>query len=116
MNNGKMSKRMKDHYCYLEVISKAHPKVCKKIIQSGSKELIKCFCELSANTINGNVKLSKKDQKSLKPYAKHIRYLAGRKDSIAKKKKFLTQRGGFLPLLIGPALGLLASLIVDIVT
>jgi hypothetical protein len=61
--------------------------------------------------VNGNVKITKAQRKKLARHAQVLRTLSTRKTPINKKKKILIQKGGFLPALLAPVLGLAASLV-----
>jgi hypothetical protein len=106
-----MSKRMKDNYCYLQSIQKAHPHFRKAIIQKAPNELIKALAELALNTLAGHIDLARKDKQKLYPYRHQIRALASKQIPLAKKRKQCCQKGGFLPALIGPALSVLAAIL-----
>lgn len=75
----------------------------------------KIIREVCINVLRGNIPLSNIQQKKLKKHAPSIRKLAIKRTSMKHRYK-LTQQGGFLPLLIKPLLGMLASSVVGAVT
>ena len=79
------------------------------LIRKASKDNIDALSEVALNTLLGNVPLSNKHKQKLKRHKFSIRNLA-KKLSLKKKKEFLVQKGGFLPLLITPALSILGGL------
>lgn len=108
----KMSARLKRNLDFLRILSKAKPQQRKLILQSATKDLIYCICEIIDNILHGTVKLSKQRQKKLQQYRNLLRYIADKKVSVSKKKKALIQKGGgFLPALIIPILALAGSLL-----
>lgn len=82
----------------------------KAIIKNGDKELIFSICECILNSLNGNLKLSHDNLKSLEPYRYTLRNLI-KKSNINSKKKLLIQRGGFLNILLPAIITGLATII-----
>ncbi len=105
-----MSIRLKRNLDFLRVLKKANPKQCKAIIQDGNKDLILCLCEVIDNILLGTIKLSPKQKKELCKYKKVLRQLVDKKVAITTKRKLFVQKGGFLPAILGPVLGLAATL------
>ncbi len=110
-----MTKRLKANLDELKVLRKAKPALRKGIIKTAHKDLICCLAECSHNLLNGNVKLSAKDKKALIKHRKHLRDLASKKVSLKNKRNILVQKGGFLPALIAPILGIATSLITGLI-
>ena len=95
----------------LKKLSKARKKAIRKAI------LEKCPCkvydvisDISKNTLKGNIKMSPKNMKALKLYKNDLRKMS-KKISRQKIKNLLIQKGGFLPLLLTPALRLMDLLV-----
>lgn len=110
-----MAKRLKNNLDELKVLKKAKPSLRKSILKSADKDLICCLSECCYNILNGNVKLSPENKKCLTKHGKHLRQLASKRVSLKKKRNLLVQQGGFLPALLGPILGIAASLISSLV-
>jgi len=106
-----MSARLKRNLAFLHVLKKANKKQRKAILDSGNKDLILCLCEVIDNVLAGTVKLSIKQKKDLSKYKSILRQLVDKKVTLDKKRKIFIQKGGFLPALLGPALGLAATII-----
>ena len=105
-----MSARLEKHIDYLKVLNKTNPKTRSAILQNADKELLLCICECVENILNGNVRLTPKQQNELKKYAKALRQLRDKGTKLQKKKKLLVQKGGFLAaLLLTPIIAGLAS-------
>ena len=109
-----MASRVKKHLDSLKILRKAKPKFRKNFLLGADNDLIKCLCECSLNVLNGNIKLSKNQKKSLRKHRKNIRTLAAKKVGLKRKRKILIQKGGFLPALLAPVLGIAGSLIGDL--
>ena len=76
-------------------------------------DFAKAICECCWNIVNKRVKLQSKHQKQLGKHKKILRNISDKSLSL-KKKKALIQSGGFaslLPLLIGPVISGIASLL-----
>ncbi len=106
-----MATRLKKHLDELKVLKKAKPAFRKSVLKAADKDLIYCLCECSHNILNGNIKLSPRERKSLQNHRKPLRDLATRRVSLKKKRDILVQKGGFLPALLGPILAIAASVI-----
>jgi len=63
--------------------------------------------------LHGNVKLSDCARKTLRKYRRQLRKVVDRRVPLARKKKLIIQRGGFLVPLLTAVLPTLASLIYD---
>ena len=108
------SKSLEKHLPTIALLSHCQPCVVKKFIQNSDKKLINAICECSKNILSGNVTLNDEEFKRLKKYQKHLRLLATRKTPL-KQKKEIVQKGGFLPALIAPLIGLLGSVISSVI-
>ncbi len=106
-----MSIRLKRNLDFLRVLKKANPKQRKAIIHEGNNDLILCLCEVIDNILEGTIKLSPKQKKEVSKYKKVLRQLVDKKVAITAKRKLFVQKGGFLPAILGPALGLAATLL-----
>ena len=110
-----MSERLKNKFCELKVLSQAKPDARRAIIAQADGELIRAICECCLNILNGTVKLTPKQKKRLTRHKNCLRDLADKKQSLkSKREKLITQRGGALPALLAPIIGLAASLIGDL--
>lgn len=105
-------KRLKANKYILRVLHRAKPKLRNAILKYSDDDLIKTMCEISKNTLNGNTQLSSTCKKRIKKYKKDIRMLACNRIPLRRKRKFLIQKGGFLPVLLGTILtGIIGKLI-----
>jgi hypothetical protein len=96
--------RLAKHGDVLSVLSKAPSPMRKQMIQSASKEVIDTVCECCLNVLKGTVPLSPHQKKCLGKHRHVLRQMVQKKIPIRQKKKMLVQRGGILPLLLGPLL------------
>ena len=105
-----MSKRMKNYIPYLQVVDRSKPKVRKVKIEHGPSDVIVCICECSINVLKVTVPVSASQKRLLSRYKKHLRALANKKISQAKKK-LLNQKGGnLLTALLPPVISVFGSL------
>ena len=86
------------------------------ILDAGKTDLLLAVCEIIDNVLRGNVKLSNRERDQLRRYRKSIRAMADRVVPHKYKKKLLVQRGGFLPLILAPALGAVAGLVGEVIS
>ena len=106
-----MSQRMRKHAHFLSVLAKGNSKQQRGIIEGASNDLIQCLCECCFNILRGSVPLSSNQKKKLSKYKHHLRTLSNKKVSTSKKRKLLTQKGGFISAILGPVLSALGSLL-----
>jgi len=90
---------LKKHRDTLLVLSKASPKLARKIISSADRSLITALSECALNLLNGNVKISTGRKRKLAQFKKKLRTLATKGHPVELKKKTL-QSGGFLTSLL----------------
>ena len=110
-----MSARLKRNFDLLKVLNKASPKQRQAILDTSKNDLIQCIAEIIQNLLQGNVKLSTVQKSKLKKYKSVLRTIANKKTKIADKKKLLlVQKGGFLSALLAPAIGVIGSLLGNI--
>ena len=104
-----MSARVKKQAPVLLALTKGDPSVRKAILRGADKELLRCISECALNILNGNVPLKPAERKALKKHKNKLRRIVDKKTSLKKKQK-IVQSGGFLPLLLGPLLSVIAPL------
>jgi len=110
------NKQLQKNIAYLKLLKKStKPSERRFIIESADNTLIRCICECILNILNGNVKLNKTNLANLKQYAQLLCQLVDKKTTIKAKKNLLIQKGGFLPALLAPVIGVATSLIGDLV-
>ena len=104
-----MTQRLKRHAGTLQFLAK-RPRLAKGIIAHADDDLLDCLRVCCKNTLDGNVPLSPSQRCKLKRHRATLRALT--KPHLSKgKKKVLLQKGGFLPALLGPILGLVGPLL-----
>uniref|UniRef100_A0A158P5E7 Uncharacterized protein n=1 Tax=Tetranychus urticae TaxID=32264 RepID=A0A158P5E7_TETUR len=82
----------------------------KSILSSCPCKVFHVLSEIARNILKGVIKVPRHKLKSLKVYKNDLRKIAKQKNS-SRIKRTLIQKRGFLPLLIKPALSLLASIV-----
>ena len=106
-----MAKRVQKHLKTLEVLETAKPKLRKGILENSEKDLIHCICECCLNILKGNVELTPEQKRRLSYHKMNIRKLSSRDTPFSEKREILIQKGGFLPALLGPIIGIVSSLL-----
>ena len=94
----------------LKLLSTASKEERTAIINKSSRNLILALSEVIYNVLEGTVELTTDEIRRLRRYHKTLYTIARKSISIAKKKKLLKQKGGFLTTLLPPAIALLVSL------
>ncbi len=110
-----MSKRLRKNFELLKILKKAKPNQRKILLESAENDLIYCLCECIDNVLRGNVKITAAKKKELAKYATVLRNIVDRRTKVHKKRALLVQKGGFLPALLAPVIGIASSLIADLV-
>ena len=100
----------------LDELSNVKDKVQRKLlIKNAENCVIDAISEIAKNCLAGNIPLKSCDFKKLSKYQKLLRQIS-RKSSNTKRRKTIEQSGGFLNLLIPPALTLIASVVSDVIS
>jgi hypothetical protein len=111
-----MSKRLQKNLELLKILRKAKPSQRKAILESADNGLIYCLCECIVNILHGNVRITANRKRELAKHVKVLREIADRKTKVGRKRNLLIQKGGFLPALLAPVIGIASSLIGDLVS
>lgn len=98
----------------LYTFNKLPKNIQKLLIKNINKEFVKVLCEICLNLTEGNIVLTNENKNKIKHKNFIIKALADKKKSLAKKTKYLRQRGGFIiPLLTGIIGPVLANLVTN---
>ena len=107
-----MSARLKKNWELLQLLQRhKNHRERKALLFVGKDDLIRALCEIIHNVLEGTIELNAKEKASLKRYKRSLRQLVDKKVSKASKREILNKKGGFLPIVLAPALSLVASLI-----
>ena len=106
-------RRIKSNFNKLHTLKDAQPKLRKAIVSNCDKDLVNFVSECALNLLHGNVKFSDCARKKLRKYRRQLRKVVDRRVPLARKKKLIIQRGGFLVPLLTAVLPTLSSLIYD---
>ncbi len=82
----------------------------QKILATADKKLVNSLCELSDNILAGNIKLSPAQFKCISKHKNLLRRIVKR-GSLQSKRKYLSQKGGFLQYIIPAAISGISSLL-----
>ena len=110
-----MSARVKRQIDTLKVLKSANPRLRKAILVNGNSDLILALCEVIANVLSGTVHLAPQQKHKLKKHKAVLRRIVDRSTNVKNKRQLIVQKGGFLPALLAPALGLLSTIIASVV-
>ncbi|KAL8583655.1 hypothetical protein ACOMHN_037378 [Nucella lapillus] len=92
------------------MLSLAKPPVTKDILKDASPDLVRVICECCLNVLKGNVALPPRQKKTLSKYKQALRTLT-RKNTPAKTKQRLLQKGDFIQHLLKPIIAVLSSVL-----
>ena len=107
------SSRVKKHLSVLEYLKNLNEKERKSFINGAGCELLKTISELCLNLLRGNITVKPTDVKKLKKFKRQIIVLSEKQHNIKKRKNICSQKGGFIPMLLG---SLLPAIISGIIT
>jgi hypothetical protein len=105
-----MSKCVHRNENFLKELLTASDRKRESLLENATKDEIQCLTEIAFNIVNGNFPLDSKTLEKLTKHKQEVRKLSKRPGSHHKKKKFLKQKGGFLPLLLTPVLSVLGTI------
>ena len=100
---------------WLRKLSKARKASNRKLILiKAPKKLLRAIREIIQNILKGRINLKKKQKMFLSRYKKVLRGFVSRKKlSPSSQKRYLVQKGGFLPTLLVPVVSMLASVFAE---
>jgi len=101
----------KKQLAQLKLLQICPKKLRKQFIEKVDKQYIKTICECCLNTLKGNVPLTTQQKKKLSKHKGALRQLSNRRLALSKKRKIISQKGGFLNILIPSVLSVITSLI-----
>lgn len=104
-----MSKCTNRNIEFLRLLAKSRKTKRDQLLANATKDQIHCLTEIAHNTLKGNINFKNGPIKKLKKFRKEIRKLAKKSVTIDKKRKILSQRGGFLPVLLTPIISALVT-------
>jgi hypothetical protein len=87
------------------------PKQRQQFFATATKQQLKALEEACLNLLKNPAGLRKVDLARVRNYREKIRILSGKYETVRKKRKILTQRGGFLSTLLPILLTLVTSFI-----
>ena len=100
----------------LDELSNVKDKVQRKeLLKNAENCVIDAISEIAKNCLAGNIPLKSCDFKKLSKYQKQLRQIS-KKSSNQKRRNIIVQSGGFLNLLIPPALTLIASVLSNVIS
>ena len=110
MNMARTSACVRAHYPTLLYLRKATKQQRAAVVRSANKSFFNAICECSRNVLNGNIKLTASQKRSLARYKAALRGVANKKKSL-KYKRRVVQKGGFLSTLLSAVVPVLGSLL-----
>ena len=105
-----VSKLIRQQHSALCTLAREKPKSRKLLLKKAKRPIIDALSECALNLLRGSIKLTEKQRKKLKRFKNYLRELADKRISL-KKKKLITQRGGFISALLSAILPVIGSLI-----
>ena len=103
------------HICeqheFIKKVKQSSPKSRQRYISEASPEQIRSLCECVHNVFRGRLPVSSKTIKRLRPHATEIKRIAHPRGGAENKRNLLIQHGGFLPILLGAVLPVLAQIV-----
>lgn len=107
-----MSDRLRRNSTGIKRLQRMNCQARKSYLKHCSQDFIDCICECTKNLLHGNVPVTATQYRKLKPYKNVLRRLSDNGLSNKKRRQLLVkQKGGFLPLLLGPLATIASSLI-----
>ena len=98
-----MSRLVKRQVLCLQMLNRTHnAKLRKAILEYADAELISALCECAHIILRGTVRLTPQEKVRLRRYRTDLHSIVNKKTAVARKRRILQQKGGFLPALLAP--------------
>lgn len=105
-------KKKAQTYAKLIGLAGSNPVERQRILKCADDEVIRTICECIHNYMNDRVPVTLQQSRRLSQYAKTMGKLWTKKRSNQEKRRILMeQKGGFLPAMLAPILGIAGSLL-----
>ena len=104
-----MSKCIQRNEKFLKELVTSSDRRRQSLLEGATKDEIHCLTEIAFNIVKGNFPLDNESLRKLTKHKQAVRKLSKTRGSHKKKKQFLKQKGGFLPLLLAPVLSILGT-------
>ncbi len=110
-------KRLKDNLDFISLLHKTRTaKKRRDLLKIATPEQILTVCECIKNVVNKNVPgITEKDKKCFKKHKGTILALVKNRVPTETRQKIIAQKGGFLPALLAPVLGIAGSLLGNLI-
>ena len=95
----------------LKALKKMSNKSRREFLKSCDGRVIDSLSEVCQNLLKGRIKMSAQQIRKLKRHRKSIRAVACKRNCLKKRRKIISQTGGFIGALIGPLVTGLSSLL-----
>lgn len=106
-----MSDRLRRHWALLKALVKAKPAIRQSILRTANNDLIAAIAEIALNILKGKIPLKERQKNILKKWRTCIKKLSDKKYPISRKRRLVSQSGGFIGPLLSFAIPLIAGLI-----
>lgn len=106
--NPRTLKRLERNRAAIIALNRATKATKMLMLDAASKDLVLALVEIAQNIISGNVPLNPQQLKQLRRHQQDLQMLVKPKTTIINRKRIL-QKGGFLPLILGPLIGAVGS-------
>lgn len=102
-------KKLKQNYNFLHVLSRSSPTQKRALLRVANKRQILSLCEICLNVLSGTIPCN---VKKLRKYRNLLRKVLKKSSKISHKRKiFINQSGGFLPLLLQAVAPILSTML-----
>ena len=86
-----------------QMLNRTHnAKLRKAILECADAELISALCEYPHIILRGTVRLTPQEKVRLRKYRTDLDSIVYKKTAVARKRRILQQKGGFIPALLAP--------------
>ena len=102
-------KKLKKNYHFLNILSRSSPGQKRSLLRTANKDQILSLCEICLNVLSGNIP---SPVNKLRKYRNALRKVAKKTTKLSQKRKiFINQSGGFLPIILRAIGPIFASLL-----
>ena len=85
--------RIKRNVDFLKLLTSSKPAGRRTLIQQATKDQVDALCEIVLNLLRGNLAVTPQQLQGMQRFAKRLRALVRRRQSVKSKKALVTQGG-----------------------
>ena len=108
--SNKLPARVKRNASFIKLLIQAKPRMIKQYVKHASKDQISCLLDCCLNVLKGNVHVTPCQMRNLRRHKNNLLTVV-KKKTADKKRRAISQKGGFLGAILKPVVQTVGALL-----